>query len=276
MRRVEVGPAQPAEVASGGVLDEIQRARDPVHDHLVGLRLRRVIHPVQVPVLGVMQVGKTAVHQRANEIERQRGALVAAQQQPGVRLPVARGKRFPVDQVAPETRQRHLLARLQRRRARLGVLPRHAPDPHDGLAQPVAQHQAHLQQHLQPANDDVGGAFLEGLGAVAPLQHEALAALRLRDGLSQRLDLPAGHDGRQRGQFLQRRVQRFAVPVFRLLLSLAREPAVRTPLVRRLFVGQRESHDQPPAMVNKRFIFRPPCGFTGRTPNSNGEHPCVL
>ena len=42
---------------------------------------RRMLHEPEVPVLRMMQVGETAVAQRAHEIQRQRGALVAAQQQ---------------------------------------------------------------------------------------------------------------------------------------------------------------------------------------------------
>ncbi len=51
------------------------------HDALVGVLQRRVVHEAQVPVLRVVQVGEAAVDQRADEIQRQRGALVAAQQQ---------------------------------------------------------------------------------------------------------------------------------------------------------------------------------------------------
>ncbi len=44
-------------------------------------RERRVAHEAEVPVLRVVQVGEAAVDQRAHEVERQRRALVAAQQQ---------------------------------------------------------------------------------------------------------------------------------------------------------------------------------------------------
>ena len=37
-------------------------------------------HPVEVEVLGMVQVGEPALHQRADEIQREGGALVAAQQ----------------------------------------------------------------------------------------------------------------------------------------------------------------------------------------------------
>ena len=42
---------------------------------------RRVLDEVEVPVLGVVEVGESAVDQGADEVERQGGAFVAAQQQ---------------------------------------------------------------------------------------------------------------------------------------------------------------------------------------------------
>ena len=60
-------------------------------DHLLVLgRERRVADEAEVPVLGVVQVGEAAVDQRADEVERERRALVAAQQQRRVGLAVLR------------------------------------------------------------------------------------------------------------------------------------------------------------------------------------------
>ena len=55
-----------------------------LHDALVRVLERRVVHEAQIPVLRVVQVGEAAFDQRANEVQRQRRALVAAQQQLGV------------------------------------------------------------------------------------------------------------------------------------------------------------------------------------------------
>ena len=54
---------------------------------------RRVLDEVEVPVLGVVQVGEAAVDQGADEVERQRGALVAAQQQLRIGRAVGGGER---------------------------------------------------------------------------------------------------------------------------------------------------------------------------------------
>ena len=82
------------EIASrGGVnpqsahgFEEFQRFGDRIDDSLVGLAQRRLVQEAQVPVLGVMQVGEPAVDQRPHEVQRERGALVAAQQQLRIRL----------------------------------------------------------------------------------------------------------------------------------------------------------------------------------------------
>ena len=53
-----------------------------------------------------MQVGETAVDQRAHEVQRQRRALVTAQHQLGIGLAVGGRERRPVDDVAAVARQR--------------------------------------------------------------------------------------------------------------------------------------------------------------------------
>jgi len=67
---------------------------------MILFRQRRVPHPVQVEVLGMVQVGETAFDQRANEVQRQRGAFIAAQQE--LRIGRARFRRElgAVDDVA--------------------------------------------------------------------------------------------------------------------------------------------------------------------------------
>ena len=111
-----------------------------------------------------------------------------------------------VDDVAAVARQRHAVARFGVGRTRLGVLAGEAADAHHRQAQAVHQHQAHLQQHLEPVGDHVRIAVGETLGAVAALQQEALAFLRLGQLLLEREDFPRRHQRRQRAQFAQRRL----------------------------------------------------------------------
>ena len=131
--------------------EKIHRLGDRVDDLLICLAQRRVPQEAQVPVFRMMQIGKAAVDQRPHEIQGQRGAFVAAQQQLGVRLAFRRAESGPIDIVAAVYRQRQSVASFGIGRARLGVLPGETADPHDGLFQALQQHQAHLQQDLEAA-----------------------------------------------------------------------------------------------------------------------------
>ena len=74
--------------------------------------------------------------------------------------------------------------------ARLGVLAGEATDADHRQLQAVHQHHAHLQQHLQPVGDHRRIAFGERLRAIAALQQEALAVLRIGQLLLERQDFP--------------------------------------------------------------------------------------
>ncbi len=91
MAGIEVDERGLVHLPPADALEEIQRIADRAHDALVGILQRRVMHEAQVPVLRVMQVGEATLDQRAHEVQRQRGALVAAQQQlrVGARAPRA-------------------------------------------------------------------------------------------------------------------------------------------------------------------------------------------
>jgi hypothetical protein len=102
-----------------------------------------------------------------------------------------------VDDVAAIGRERHTAPRFSVGGARLGILAGHAADTDDRPLQPVHQHQAHLQQDLQPLRDLVGLAVVERLGAVASLQQERAPLLCLGKPLAQRVDFPGHHDRRQ-------------------------------------------------------------------------------
>ena len=135
-----------------------------------------------------------------------------------------------IDHVAAVARQRDIADRLGIGGARLRVLAGKAPDPHHRLAHAMHQHQAHLQQHLEPVRDHLRRALAEALGAIAALQQEALALLRFGQLLLERKDFPRGHQRRQAAQFLQRRRQLFLVRVLRQLQRRALAPGLRAPV----------------------------------------------
>ena len=155
-------------------------SRDRLDHALVLGGVGRVLEEAEVPVLGVVEIGEAAVDQRADEVERERGALVAAQHAPGIGTAILGGERQPVDEVAAVGRQRDVAARLEVLGARLGVLAGEAADADHPLLRAVHQHQAHLQQDLELAGDDLGRAVVEALGAVAALEQEALRRRRPR------------------------------------------------------------------------------------------------
>jgi hypothetical protein len=129
-----------------------------------------------------------------------------------------RGGEFgAIDEVAAITGQGEAIAGLQVRGAWLGVLAGDAPDPDHPLLQALHQNQAHLEQDLELVGDDVRLAVGETLGAVAPLEQEAIAPRRRRQLFPQRMDLPGGDQGRQGGQFRQGGVQGRAIRIAGLL-----------------------------------------------------------
>ena len=103
-----------------------------------------MLREIQIPVLGMMQVRDTALHQRANEIQRQSRAFVRPQQELRIGFPFNIGETCPVDQISSITRQRGRLSRLELLGARLGILSGEATDADHGLVASLNQRQAHL------------------------------------------------------------------------------------------------------------------------------------
>ena len=72
----------------------------------------------------------------------------------------------------------------------LRILPGHPPYSHNGHLESVEHDKAHLQQYLEFCHDIFGCAFVKRLGAIAALQYEGLASLRLGDMLLEGIDFP--------------------------------------------------------------------------------------
>jgi hypothetical protein len=79
----------------------MNRSESPMRLHHARVfdRVRRIGHEAQLPVFRMVQVGEAAFDQGANEVNRQAGPLVSAEQQVGVRHPVFRGEPGAVDHV---------------------------------------------------------------------------------------------------------------------------------------------------------------------------------
>ena len=229
MAGVEVDAAQRGGVDPGDRAHEVDGLADGVDDLLVLGAVPGAAGERQVPVLGVVQVGEPAVGEGADEVERERGALVAAQHQLGIGLPILAGEGEAVDQVPAIRRQRDLAAPLEVGGARLGILPGDATDPHHLLARAVDQDQAHLHEDLQLGRDALGVAVLEALGAVTALQQERVAAGGPRQLGLEGLDLPRGHQRRQPRDLLDHALQHGLVRIDRLLGRHLLLPGFRCP-----------------------------------------------
>jgi hypothetical protein len=152
--------------------------------------MRRVPNEFEIPVLGMMEVGEAAVDERSDEVEREGGPLVAAQQQHRIRHSIGLGELDAVDDVAAVAGQADAIPGFDVRRTRLGVLAGEPTHPNDPPLRPVDEHERHLEEDLQLAGDDAALAFIEALGAVASLEEEAITAGSLGELAPEALDLP--------------------------------------------------------------------------------------
>jgi len=93
---VEVHASGMQRIAGDG-LEEAERVGHRLDELVILVRHRRLAHELQVPILRMMQICKTAIDQRTDEVERQRRALVGPQHELRIRFPVFCGKRTAVD-----------------------------------------------------------------------------------------------------------------------------------------------------------------------------------
>jgi len=121
-----------------------------------------------------VEVGEAAFRKGAQQVERRRRLVVAAQHAPRVGAAGDGIEREVVHDVAEIRRQLQAVALLDRRRARLGELSGDPSDLHGRHAGAVRQHHRHLQDHLELVADVVGRELGERLRAVARVEQEAL------------------------------------------------------------------------------------------------------
>ena len=163
---------------------------------------REVQHELLVPLVHPGQVAHAGGGDRADQVHRRRRVGVGADHPGRVGHPRLRGGGQRVDDVAAVGRQAQ---RVDRRRSRLGVLPGDPGHLDHRQRRAVGQHDRHLQQGADVAADVRLGVVDVGLGAVAALQQERLAAGDGGQLVGQLVDL-AGHGHRRHG--LQHRADR--------------------------------------------------------------------
>ena len=162
-----------------------------------------MLYKFEVPVLGVMEVGESAIDEGAHEVQCQRASFVAAQEQRRIGSARLLGELRTIDIVAAKRGQLDAVFCLSRCTARLGVLPCKTANSHDALARSVHQDQTHLQEDLEFGRDGSGRAIGETLRAIATPKHEPFTACRLGQGELERLNLIARHQRRKRPDFVK-------------------------------------------------------------------------
>jgi hypothetical protein len=121
-------------------------------------------------------IDETAHYQGANEVDRQRGPLVALKHPTWIRSAVLVSKGRTVYQVAAVYGESDTLARFELLGSGLGVLARETPDAYDALLRAMDEHQAHLKEDFDFIGNRRRVACIEAFGAIAALEEEALAA----------------------------------------------------------------------------------------------------
>ena len=132
---------------------EAQTLADRINHALILSRKRRVFHEIEIPIFRMMQIREATIHKRTHEVQRQRTALVAAQEQRRIRRARREFKLRPIDVVATKTRQFHAIPHFTHRTARLRVLPSKSSNARDPLSRSMHKHETHLQQNLQLRRD---------------------------------------------------------------------------------------------------------------------------
>ena len=198
VRSIEIHPAETADRLAGQRFHEAHRIADRLDHVPVFVLQRRVLDPGQIPIFRMMQIGEAAVDQRTHEVHRQRRFRMRFDQALricGTRLPRLNSGR--IDDIAAIARQGHAVACFGIGRTRLGVLAGETADAHDRQLETVHQHEAHLQQHLQPIGDQRGFAVGETFGAIAALQQEAAPFGGIGQLALERQHFPRSHQRRQ-------------------------------------------------------------------------------
>ena len=104
-----------------------------------------MLHEIEVPQFGMVQIGEAAFDQPADKVQRQRRPTVAAEQPPGIGPTGLGRKGGAMHQIASVAGQCDSVASLILGRSRLHVLPREPAHANHPLIPAEDEDQAHLQ-----------------------------------------------------------------------------------------------------------------------------------
>mmetsp|Transcript_16389 Transcript_16389/g.27547 ORF Transcript_16389/g.27547 Transcript_16389/m.27547 type:complete len:440 (-) Transcript_16389:93-1412(-) len=189
-----------------------------------------LLHEIKVPLLDALQ-GSVATHGKpAQQVKCRSGLVVRPDQAGGVGRARRGGERVAVDVVTAVARELHPVDCLRVRRPWLRELTSHASDLDDGHTSSVHQYGTHLQDNAEGIANVIRLELREALGAVAALQHEAVAHRHLRQLGPQVACLAREHKRRVALDLLQHGLQVLLARPIGLLLRLIFRPGTRAPL----------------------------------------------
>ena len=225
----ETGLAQLRRGVHAAGAHEGQGFIDTVGQVAVLFRQRRVGDEVQVPLVHLVQVGKTTLGKGAQQVQGGSGLMVGLQQAVRVRYPAFFVEADAVDDVPPIGRQGHAIDGFVVGRARLGELPCHPADLDHRTAGGKGHDDGHLQQHFEGVANLRRRKLGKALRAIAALQQKRTPFGDLGKLTAQLPGLTGKHHGRITGQALLDGMQVRRVRVVGLLLDRQGAPAVRAP-----------------------------------------------
>ena len=148
----------------------------------------------------LVQVGETALGERAQQVQRRRALIVSLQHAFRVGDPGRGGRLRGMHDVAAEAGQFDAVDQLGIDRARLGELSGGARDLGHRAASGEGQNHGHLQQHAKGVAYLAGIETGERLGAIAALQQETATAGDRGQVLPKIANFLREHQRRQRAQ----------------------------------------------------------------------------
>ena len=209
---------------------EIEGLADALGELGILVAFGAVADEIEGPAMHLMQIGKPALGEGAQQVERRRGLVVGLVHAVWIGFARALVEFDPIDDIAPVARQFDTIQRFRRRRARLRELARHAADLDHRAGSREGQHDGHLQQNLEGVADIVGIEFGEALGAIAALQQEGVPLGHTGQLVFQFARLAGEYQRRLRPEDVLRGGQFRGVGKFRHLQNRHAAPGFRRPI----------------------------------------------
>ena len=181
------------------------------------------------PAVNFCEVGKAALREGAQQVQRGGRLFIDAQQPLWIRHPILFGKRHGVDHVTAIAWQLDAVDGFHRRGARLGKLACHPPDLDHRHRGTKGQHHCHLQNDLEGVTNIVRREFGKALGTVTTLKKEGPPFGNLAKLALQALRLACKHQRRHRGELRLDAGEFFGIRVIRNLFDGMVAPTVRLP-----------------------------------------------